>query len=403
MQYLLPWHYDCYQGILDYAKQHQWICRCDPFLIALDEQKQNTPSRSDATAPEAIHGVVGRINATLAEITERLSIPVVNLSSSILDRPMPGVCGDTAAAARLAAQHLLDNGHQHFAIVDYRDHPCEQMRTGFSQLVRARNGKLATPFHFQQVPLEASRSAAIDERRRLIRWLESLPKPVAIYVRQPLMARFVAQTCSEIGISIPSDASILVAADSMVLTGVEPQISAIEYDFRSLGYKAAAVLHRLMQGQPVPASQQPVAPKQLIVRESSDTLVVQDQLVCTALTFIANNCHRTLQVDDVANAVNTSRRTLYRRFDQVLGRSVRDEIARRRNQHIKKLLLQSQQPLAEIAEQCGFSSASHFARYFRKEVGQTPTRFRKNYAGNLAESSASMRSSAPKHNAAQSG
>ena len=43
---------------------------------------------------------------------------------------------------------------------------------------------------------------------------------------------------------------------------------------------------------------------------------------------------------------------------------------------VKRVLIETDRPLAAIAQDCGFSSASHFTRYFSKEAGMTPSAYR---------------------------
>ena len=47
----------------------------------------------------------------------------------------------------------------------------------------------------------------------------------------------------------------------------------------------------------------------------------------------------------------------------------------------KRQLVFTQQPIQEIAEELAFADASHFARFFRKQVGTTPHEFRDQRGG----------------------
>ena len=49
----------------------------------------------------------------------------------------------------------------------------------------------------------------------------------------------------------------------------------------------------------------------------------------------------------------------------------------------KQLLLSTDASVTEIAETCGFSSASHFARLMKKEEGISPLAFRRNVMQNI--------------------
>ena len=48
-----------------------------------------------------------------------------------------------------------------------------------------------------------------------------------------------------------------------------------------------------------------------------------------------------------------------------------------RIKHAMTLLHHTQQPLSALAEACGFCNEFHFSRMFKKYIGQSPGKFRK--------------------------
>lgn len=46
----------------------------------------------------------------------------------------------------------------------------------------------------------------------------------------------------------------------------------------------------------------------------------------------------------------------------------------------KRLLRQTDLPISSIAYDCGFSKPDYFSTVFKKEFGQTPSKFREGYA-----------------------
>jgi len=84
-----------------------------------------------------------------------------------------------------------------------------------------------------------------------------------------------------------------------------------------------------------------------------------------------------LGADQVAEALYISRRRLYQLFDD--GQGISERIKGLRVERAKTLLsdpAKAVRGIAEIAKDCGFTSAAHFSRTFRKAVGQTPREFR---------------------------
>ena len=109
----------------------------------------------------------------------------------------------------------------------------------------------------------------------------------------------------------------------------------------------------------------------------SEVLLCSDPMVLEALRFIKAGARRCLQVEDVAEHVCVSRSTLIRRFQQVLGRSVGSEIRRQQVEEVKRLLKETGRSVESISRDCGFSSAGQLSRFFRREVGVSPSEWRR--------------------------
>ena len=84
-----------------------------------------------------------------------------------------------------------------------------------------------------------------------------------------------------------------------------------------------------------------------------------------------------LSVDDVAEEVGVSRRSLERGFRQQLGRGVNEELRRKRLERCCELLLDTDLPLSEIVSMVGLRSKAYLHRAFLKAYGVTPGHYRK--------------------------
>jgi LacI family transcriptional regulator len=155
-----------------------------------------------------------------------------------------------------------------------------------------------------------------------------------------------------------------------------PPISAVVNDARTIGLQAVRTMRNLLQGQTV-AGPVLVPPRGVVARASTDAISIDDPLTAAALRHIRDHCRQRLGVADVARAVGAGRRTLERRFQVAVGRTVAEEILRRRLQIAAHLLRGSDLPIKQVAGRCGFANASHFTQVFLRRHGATPNAWRR--------------------------
>ena len=70
-------------------------------------------------------------------------------------------------------------------------------------------------------------------------------------------------------------------------------------------------------------------------------------------------------------------RNLVRRFKELVGQPMFEYLTRLRIQRARELLRETILPLYEVASRVGYESDLAFTKTFKKHVGTTPTRFRK--------------------------
>ncbi|MDF1737891.1 MAG: AraC family transcriptional regulator [Verrucomicrobiales bacterium] len=99
---------------------------------------------------------------------------------------------------------------------------------------------------------------------------------------------------------------------------------------------------------------------------------LQDPQVGRALSLIHRDPTRPWTVESLAEAVGVSRSGLAARFADLVGETPMTYLRQWRFEVARNWLRDTDQTLAEIAEQVGYESEASFSRAFKKATGQTP-------------------------------
>jgi AraC family transcriptional regulator len=88
--------------------------------------------------------------------------------------------------------------------------------------------------------------------------------------------------------------------------------------------------------------------------------------------YINDYLERQFSIDELAGIAQLSPYHFSRAFKQSVGISPHQYVIQQRVERAKKLLLQGNMSLSEIAIACGFSHQSHLTRHFKRLTGVTP-------------------------------
>jgi transcriptional regulator GlxA family with amidase domain len=91
-----------------------------------------------------------------------------------------------------------------------------------------------------------------------------------------------------------------------------------------------------------------------------------------ALALISRNIEEHLSPSDIAAQVGLSTRQLERLFQKYVGSSPKSYITELRLDRSRILLKHSSMRVIDVAIACGFSSAGHFSKLYRKRFGTSP-------------------------------
>ncbi len=326
-------------------------------------------------------GVIMRDTDRLEEVLAR-GLPAVVVGHR--HREIPDVANVVTGShdiGRLGAEHLLSCGVRHFAFCGYTNCSWSDTRCGtFKHVVSLAHFDCAE-FSIQA---GATDSPWHDQREAIANWLRSLPRPVGLMACNDDLGHEVIAAAKLAGLSVPDDVAVIGVDNDEVVCGLtDPPLSSVAVNFERAGYEAAHVLAGLMKREAAP-SRIIVSPTHVVPRRSTSLLAVEDPHLAKALRFIRDRVEESPSVEAVARAAAISRRALEKRFRDSLGRSVLDEIRRVRTDQIARLLVETELPVAQIAERLGFADVQHIARYFRSAKAVSPLAYRKMHGSKQA-------------------
>lgn len=357
------------RGIANYARHHgPWAFIWEPGGL-----EKGWPQLRSVDADGIVLRDVDRVDEIV-----KSGLPAVVIGHS--QREVAGlvnVISDSEAIGTLAADHLLQGGLRQFAYCGFEGMPWSILRgDAFRQRIESRGFQV----HTYPGPEKSRASNWTAERESMVRWLRSLPKPIGLMACNDDRGEQVIEACKSAGILVPDEIAVIGADnDDLVCDLSDPPMSSVGIGFERAGYEAAEALDRLMRRRSVPNRRILVHATQVVTRRSTDIVAAEDSGVATALRYIRDHSNENISVPDVARAAGLSRRVLEKRFRHLLRRSALEEIRRVRAEKIGRLLVETTQPVAEIALNLGFGSPDHVARYFSKATGLTPLKYRRQF------------------------
>ncbi|MFP4435594.1 MAG: substrate-binding domain-containing protein, partial [Phycisphaerae bacterium] len=324
-------------------------------------------------------GVLTDASMDSQTMLKKVTCPSVHLTRNRGTQDKPTVTHDFQAVGRQAFQHLRDRGLRRMAVFttgeDFRLDAAETVE-GFLQQAD-ENGIEPPVFLIGPRTRRRKRWVLDDQIADLADWLGRQPLPLGLMCIDDEHAWRAIEAARVAELRVPEDVAVIgVGDDECLCESCNPTISSIALDYEQLGHNAAALLAAMMEDQssPPPA---PLRPLGVIERASTSVLAIDDPLVAQAVSRIRTETQDPPSIDQLVESMNVSRRTLYRRFTEVLDRTPGEEIRRARLDAARRLIISTELKLAAIADRTGFPSLSQMSRDIQKEFGLRPTELRR--------------------------
>lgn len=363
------------RGILHFAKETpEWRVHIMPG----GQSEQQMPDMKEWGAS----GLIARVtsNALARKIVgSKLPCILLNPEESISKRfpslkNCPEIIADARAIVEMALDHLFESQLEHFGYVrdGYNRSWSVRREKAMVEILKSKNRDC----HIY-LPLESGFSSWKREHKHLTSWLVALPKPIGLLASSDYCAQQILDACRNADISIPNEIAVLgVDNDSLVASIADPPLSSVALNTELAGYEAAHHLTRMICGKAYDTTVK-ISPIGIIKRQSTDVLHTSDPVVRAVLNIIRDKADENMSVSKIASQIDISRRRMEIRFKNALGRTIRQEIERRKMEQVKQVLHETDLSLAEIARLCSFSSEYYLSYLFRKHFGVNISQYKK--------------------------
>ncbi len=334
---------------------------------------------------------------------------------------------DNEAVAVAAFRELSANRPATFAVVGVPEtFAWSAARARAFAALAAKSG--ASCFVFQRRDEKAEARA-----KRLVAFMETLPKRTAIFAVNDLVATEVIAAARSAHRAIPRELTLL-GVDNLpsLCEASHPTISSIQIDFERAGYVAASMLAATMKSRAahgmkglaslemkgaaraandgipsfggeaatlhcaegatsLPAERAPslerahdggavIGPLLVVRRESTSGWGRREAFVLQAVERIRREACDGLTAHDVIAAAPVSRSLFILRFREAVGHSVQDEIEHVRMERVFTLLRDTKTPISAIAALCGWRSDIALRWLFRRRTGMSMRQWRRENA-----------------------
>jgi LacI family transcriptional regulator len=210
------------------------------------------------------------------------------------------------------------------------------------------------------------------------RHLRKAPKPLAVFALDDDWGAELLDAALSFGIRVPDEVAILgVRNDELVCEALSVPLSSIENNLEGVGFEAAAILDRHLDGAPLPVQTVLIPPLGVVSRQSTEVLAVPHAKVVKALQFIREHSREEFSIADVARHAGMSLRGLYSVFGVHMGCTVGDVIATVRMREAESLLLTTDMSVENVAVSCGYGEVRNFYNAFRRKRHMTPREWKR--------------------------
>ena len=369
------------EGLLEYAHESA----STPWQFHLDLRDLNRQHLKDLKS-WSCRGIIAYIlNDRERQDFIATGLPAVfiepTLSKPLPDKPRNIVTfiNEHAAEGHTAADYFIKRRYRSFAYVGTAKPTfwSDERIKGFAERLE-KSG--FTPAIYPAPPPREQNDFAL-ESRRLTRWLRQLPRQTALFCVHDRRAQQVIATATAAGLRIPEDIAVLgVDNDELLCEMTVPAISSIPVNDHERGRAVGEAMDRLLERRPVKRVQI-TRHDTVITRTSTEAHAIADPFIARAIAYACAHLVERPTLAELAKAAGCSKTVLNLHARRALGHTISDELTRHQLNAAIERLADTGRTVEEIAQACGFCSASHLGLRLKAVTGHTPGHYRQRRAG----------------------
>jgi len=290
-----------------------------------------------------------------------------------LDFPQVGF--HNQAVGQAAARHLIEEGLRQLLFIGNRETVSSPWRwKGFHEEAAACDIPVTFfgdgPSQRGQAKIRLS-----VQQRDLVETLGSFDPPVGVFANDDNRGEWVLEAAREAGLMVPREVAVCcVSSTPVICEWTRPTLSAYQLDHEGQGWLAGKWAHSTLAGEA--PSNRLLAPWKFVERDSSPHLRQSDPMIEEAVRCMKDRLAERLTIDEVAASIHTSKRTLERRFRDVLKQSPAGVMRGLRMKKTLLLLEEGSQPLKEVCVNAGWADVSQMGRLVKRQTGLSPAQYR---------------------------
>lgn len=311
----------------------------------------------------------------------KLKIPHIIVATHKLYPNVFSVDVDDLAVGREAANALAQVGFRSFACLG-NGTPYSELRVqGFMETISSQD--IPFSYHTESGFEELRYSESFTEPSQdMIAWLKALPKPCGIFAVHDPLGRFLSGACSELGIRVPDEVAIIGANNDPLVCGLTyPMLSSISIPWDEVGMVVGASMQTMIRGEGTLFNTcQLISPSGVMLRHSANHLAIQDDMLRRAMSYMTERLQEAISIGTLCSHLKISRRTLERKFKDVVSCTPWEMLCQIRVNQAKRLLAETLHSISHIAELSGFHDPERMAVVFKRVTGKSPSQFRRRLA-----------------------